>query len=75
MNGHCVNCIGALLAHRQLCALLCLGRDNYALDGVKYQPVTHEGFNCPNNEYDPLACPAWKSLIDLVSACHDNTSC
>jgi hypothetical protein len=48
--------------------------DNYALNGAVEQPVSHEGFVCPNNVYDPVACPAWKTLIDLTRSLSPNTT-
>lgn len=48
--------------------------DNYALDGTIYQPVTHEGFVCPGNAYDPVKCPAWKTMIDTVRQLSPNTA-
>jgi hypothetical protein len=40
--------------------------DNYALDGSRYQPVTHEGFVCPGDVFNASTCPAWQVLIDTV---------
>lgn len=46
--------------------------DNYALDGSKYQPVTHSGFVCPNNQLSP-ACPNWNVLINIVRSLQPST--
>lgn len=48
--------------------------DNYALDGAIYQPVTHAGFVCPGNAYDPIKCPAWKTMIDTVRSVSPDTA-
>jgi len=48
--------------------------DNFALDGSRYQPVTHEGFVCPGNVLNATTCPAWQVLIDTVRAVSPGTA-
>jgi hypothetical protein len=48
--------------------------DNYALDGSRYQPVTHEGFVCPGDVLNATACPAWQVMIDTVRRVSPSTA-
>ena len=63
-----------MVTHKIRAFSVAIHRDNYALDGAQYQPVTHAGFVCPGNAYDPVACPAWKVMIDTVRQLSPDTA-